>query len=58
MISFRAQPPQSDDYDSLTFQGENESLLAHLVGEMLQGAGWSVLSAHNGDDYEELDWNA
>ena len=36
---------ESDDYDDLTFSGENEELLAHLTSDMLVAAGWTILAA-------------
>jgi len=55
MISFRATPPDGIDWDTASFSGENEELLAHLFAKMLEDAGWTLLAARDGGDFEEGD---
>ena len=54
MIALRAQPPVSAEWDDITFSGENEELLAHKMREFLEEAGWELMGATDGGEFEEL----
>ncbi len=56
MISFRARPSEGIDWDSVSFAGDNEELLAHLFREMLEAAEWELLTARDGGDYSSLEF--
>jgi len=53
MISFRAQAPESSEWDSISFDGDHEDLLAHLFAKMLSEAGWDFLADASG---VPMDW--
>tara|TARA_R110000868_G_scaffold51197_2_gene162657 strand:+ start:527 stop:703 length:177 start_codon:yes stop_codon:yes gene_type:complete len=55
MIAFRAQPPQGDEWDHISFSGDNEELLSHLFIAMITDAGWETLISQDGGDFTPLD---
>mgnify|MGYP001577636258 CR=1 FL=1 len=55
MISLRAQPPSGVEWDDLTFSGENEEMLSHLVATTLLNAGWEILGSTDGGEFEEVE---
>lgn len=54
MIVLRAQPPLGLEWDDITFSGENEELLAHKMQDWLEEAGWELMAATDGGEFEEL----
>lgn len=43
MQSFRARPDGSTEWESLSFDGDHEDLLAHMVRNYLEEHGWEFL---------------
>ena len=56
MISFRTKHPESLEWDSASFSGENEEMLSHLFAVFLDNAGWEFLSARDEEDFGDLLW--
>lgn len=54
MIVLRATPPTGLEWDDISFSGENEEMLAHKMQEWLEEAGWELLGAVDGGNFEEL----
>lgn len=55
MISFRIRPPASDDWDTASFSGDHEDLLAHSFARHMLAAGWEVLAGVDAGEEELLD---
>jgi hypothetical protein len=53
MISFRLRPGDAIEWDSASFAGENEDLLAHLFATFLAQHGWEFLATQDSAAWED-----
>ena len=56
MITFRLRPSDDTEWDSATFAGDNEDMLAHLFTQFISD-NWEVQVSVGGEPFQSsLDW--